>query len=73
MMLPDFLGRQLATHAIGLRCSLTATPIRSKPPKRIQYTSLQRVPRQHHVSTLTSYLSTASFFADLHHGGFCLG
>src|SRR5947208_2308194 len=44
-------------------------PIRSKPAKRIQPTSLQRVPRQRRVSTLTSCLSTASFFADLHHGG----
>src|SRR5256885_15349499 len=43
-------------------------PIRSKPPKRIQPTSLQRVPRQRRVSTLTSCLSTASFYADLHHG-----
>jgi hypothetical protein len=25
------------------------------------------------ASTLTSCLSTASFFTDLHHGGFCLG
>ena len=48
-------------------------PLRSKPPERIQHTSLQRVPRQRRVSTLTSCLSTASFFADLHHGGVCLG
>jgi hypothetical protein len=64
-----FLARQLAAHAIGLKCN----PIRSKPPRRIQNTSLQRVPRQRRVSMLSSCLSTASFFADLHHGGFCLG
>jgi hypothetical protein len=59
---------------LAFRCSPAAT--RSVPSllsKRIQPTSLQRVPRQRRVSTLTSCLSTASFFADLHHGGFCLG
>jgi hypothetical protein len=48
----------------------SCNPIHFKPPKRIQHISLQRVPRQRHVSMLTSCLSTASFFADLHHGGF---
>jgi hypothetical protein len=45
-------------------------PIRSKPPKRIQHPSLRRVPPQRRVSTLTSCLSTPSFFTDLHHGRF---
>jgi hypothetical protein len=48
-------------------------PLRSKPPERILYTSLQRVPRRRRVSTLAGYLSTASFFADLHHAGFISG
>jgi hypothetical protein len=33
-------------------------------------TTLQRVPRRRRVNALTGYLSTASFFADLYHGGF---
>jgi hypothetical protein len=47
-------------------------PLRCKPPERILHTSLQRVPRRRRVSTLTGYLSTASFFTDLHHRGVCL-
>ena len=47
-------------------------PLRSKPPERTLHTSLQRVPRRRRVSALTGYLSTASFFADLYHGGVCL-
>ena len=47
-------------------------PLRSKPPERTLHTSLQHVPRRRRVSTLTGYLSTASFFADLHHRGVCL-
>jgi len=47
-------------------------PLRSKPPERTLHTSLQRVLRRRRVSTLTGYLSTASFFADLHHRGVCL-
>jgi len=47
-------------------------PLRSKPPERTLHTSLQRIPpRRRRVSALTGYLSTASFFADLYHGGVC--
>jgi hypothetical protein len=46
-------------------------PVPSLLSQRIQHTSLQR--QCHVVSTLTSCLSTVSFSADLHHGGFCLG
>src|ERR1700722_20391894 len=60
LMIPDFLARQLAAHATGLRCSLTAT--RSVPSLLNESTTPpSNVPRQRRVSTLTSYLSTASF------------
>jgi len=72
MMLPDFLARQLAAHAIGLRCSPTVT--RSVPSLLNESsTPPSNVPRQRHVSALTSCLSTASFFADLHQAGFVSG
>jgi hypothetical protein len=69
MTLPDFLARQLATYAMGLRCSLTVT---RSVPSILNESSLQRVPRRRRVSSLTDYLGAASFFADLHHGGVCL-
>jgi hypothetical protein len=72
MMLPDFLARQLAAHAIGLRCSPTVT--RSVPSLLNESsTPPSNVPRQRRVSALTSCLSTASFFADLHQAGFVSG
>ena len=46
-------------------------PVPGLLSQRIQHISLQR--QCHVVSTLTSCLSTVSFSADLHHGGFCLG
>jgi hypothetical protein len=50
-------------------------PLRSRPPEWILHASLQRVPRprpRRRVSTLTGYLSTVSFFADLYHSRVCL-
>jgi len=44
-------------------------PLRFKLPERILHTSLQHISRRRHVSALTDYLSTASFFTDLYHNG----
>jgi hypothetical protein len=56
---------------MGLRCSLTVTrsvlSLLNEP-----CTPPFNVPRRRRVSALTGYLSTASFFADLYHGGVCL-
>jgi hypothetical protein len=63
----SWISRSPATWSHdGLRCRTSVT---SKPPQRINHTSLlphRGQPRR--ASTLTSHLATASSFAGLHHG-----
>jgi hypothetical protein len=72
MTLPDFSSSPASYSRYGPWMQSNYDPLRSKPPERTLHTSLQRVPRRRRVSALTGYLSTASFFADLYHGGACL-
>jgi hypothetical protein len=69
MTLPDFSSSPVSYSRYGPWMQSNCDPLRSKPPERTLHTSLQRVPRRRRVSALTGYLSTASLFADLYHGG----
>ena len=73
MTLPDFSSSPVSYSRYGPWMQSNCDPLRSKPPERTLHTSLQRIPpRRRRVSALTGYLSTASFFTDLYHGGVCL-